>query len=131
AALDRMADRIVHGRDGVEGDLPAGALLVPVAELDRLVCPGRSARRHHGRRARAAREGHLDGDRRIAARIKDLACDDRCDLCVAHRSGIAATPGRVLPSMSSSDAPPPVETWVIWSASPASSTACTDSLSPN
>src|SRR5207253_9372724 len=53
------------------------------------------------RRSRAAREGHLDRDRRIAARIKDLAGRDRRDLCVAHRLGIAATPGRVLPSMSS------------------------------
>src|SRR5207247_8847953 len=45
-------------------------------------------------------------------------------------SGIAATPGSSLPSSSSSDAPPPVETHEILSASPASWTARTESPPP-
>mmetsp|Transcript_58268 Transcript_58268/g.138685 ORF Transcript_58268/g.138685 Transcript_58268/m.138685 type:complete len:235 (-) Transcript_58268:765-1469(-) len=42
----------------------------------------------------------------------------------------AATPGRTCPSRSSSEAPPPVEMCDIWSASPAFSTAATESPPP-
>jgi dienelactone hydrolase len=45
-------------------------------------------------------------------------------------AGIAATPGSSLPSRSSSDAPPPVETQEMRSASPASWTARTESPPP-
>ena len=45
-------------------------------------------------------------------------------------AGIAATPGSSLPSSSSSEAPPPVETQSIRSARPASSTARTESPPP-
>ncbi len=45
-------------------------------------------------------------------------------------SGIAATPGSSLPSSSSSEAPPPVETQEISSASPSSLTARTESPPP-
>src|ERR1039458_4687497 len=40
-----------------------------------------------------------------------------CSLC--YLSVSASTPGSFLPSKNSSEAPPPVEMWVIWSATPA------------
>src|SRR5206468_2658721 len=110
--------------------LASVAALVPVAKLHRLVRAGRSTGRDHRARACAARQLDVNGDRRVAARIEDLAAPNCRDARRAHRSGIAATPGSVFPSMSSSDAPPPVDTCVILSASPASSTACTDSPPP-
>src|ERR1700674_5357158 len=42
----------------------------------------------------------------------------------------ASTPGSFLPSRNSSDAPPPVEMWVILSATPAALTAATESPPP-
>src|SRR5215472_9241843 len=42
----------------------------------------------------------------------------------------ASTPGSFLPSRNSSDAPPPVEMWVILSAMPACCTAATESPPP-
>src|SRR5205814_9594469 len=53
-------------------------------------------------------------------------------LTAGHQQSLrrAATPGRTLPSMNSSEAPPPVETWLSLSASPACSTAWTDSPPP-
>ena len=42
-----------------------------------------------------------------------------CGVKSSYLSVSAATPGSVLPSRNSSDAPPPVETWLIFSASPA------------
>src|SRR5687767_6636848 len=81
---------------------------------------------------------HLDG--RIAARVEDLAADDVLDqaghasscgkVISASAGSSAATPGRVLPSMNSSDAPPPVLTWVIFSVRPKPSTAATESPPP-
>ena len=47
-----------------------------------------------------------------------------------HQEGIAAIPGRSLPSSSSSEAPPPVEIHEIRSATPASCTARTESPPP-
>ncbi len=45
-------------------------------------------------------------------------------------SSRAATPGSTLPSSSSKEAPPPVEMWDIWLATPACSTAETESPPP-
>jgi hypothetical protein len=42
-----------------------------------------------------------------------------CRTAAAYLSVSASTPGSFLPSRNSSDAPPPVEIWVIWSATPA------------
>src|SRR6202790_2965267 len=42
----------------------------------------------------------------------------------------ASTPGNFLPSRNSSEAPPPVEMWVILSATPAALTAATESPPP-
>src|ERR1041384_3881180 len=47
-----------------------------------------------------------------------------------HASSSAATPGSTLPSRNSSEAPPPVETWLIRSASPACATAAAESPPP-
>src|SRR5579859_2902135 len=59
-----------------------------------------------------------------------IAGNDR--LADGHAQSLfkAATPGRTLPSMNSSEAPPPVETWLSLSARPACSTAWTDSPPP-
>jgi len=62
-------DRLAH-------PLAAVAFLVAVAQLDRLMGAGRGTGRHHRGRARSATERHVDGDRRIAARIEDLAGRD-------------------------------------------------------
>src|SRR5215469_4566394 len=47
-----------------------------------------------------------------------------------YLSDSASTPGNFLPSRNSSDAPPPVEMWVIWSATPAWLMALTESPPP-
>src|SRR5687767_2424345 len=47
-----------------------------------------------------------------------------------RRSSSASTPGSGLPSRNSSDAPPPVETWLIRLERPASSTAAAESPPP-
>src|SRR5687768_2347147 len=52
------------------------------------------------------------------------------DAAPHQASSSAATPGSGLPSRNSSDAPPPVETWVIWSARPAAATAAAESPPP-
>ena len=59
--------------------LPAIALLIAVAQLDRFVRARRCARGHHRffDRAEARRDGH--GDRRIAARIEHFARVDAFD----------------------------------------------------
>src|SRR5258708_21116009 len=46
------------------------------------------------------------------------------------RSSRASTPGSALPSRNSSDAPPPVETWLILFSSLASATAAAESPPP-
>ena len=47
-----------------------------------------------------------------------------------YLSSAAATPGRVLPSRNSRDAPPPVEIWLILSAKPNWLTAAAESPPP-
>ena len=47
-----------------------------------------------------------------------------------YLSSKAATPGKVLPSSNSNEAPPPVEMWLILLARPAFSTAATESPPP-
>src|SRR2546428_5416734 len=129
-SFDRGRDRPLDVLHRFAPALAAVALAVAVPELDGVVSAGRRARRDHRGRARSAAERYVHGHSRIPPRIEDLAGGDGRDRRVGHRSGIAATPGRVLPSISSSDAPPPVETCVILSARPASSTAWTDSPPP-
>ena len=121
--------------------LAAVARLVAVAQLDRLVRAGRGARRHGRPADRAVVEDDVDLDRRVAARIEDLARVDD-SMSGAHASSAPSplgsvrsmqarsTPGSSRPSRNSSDAPPPVEMWVIRSARPCCSTAATESPPP-
>ena len=80
-ARERGRDDVAHVGDGAEHALAPVALRVSVAQLDGLALAGRGARRHGGRPARPAREGHrrLDGGK--AARIEDLARRDGFDRC--------------------------------------------------
>ena len=120
------AERLVDVAHRGEHALAAVALRVAVAQLDRLVGAGRGAGRDDGRAHRAVVEEDVDLDRRVAARVEDLAADDILDQrghwsllprsIVASAGSSAATPGSVLPSRNSSEAPPPVLTWVILSA---------------
>ena len=64
--------RTVHVGDGVEHALAAEAL-VAVAQLERLVLPGRRAARHTGPPERTVVEPDVDLDGGVAARIEDLA----------------------------------------------------------
>src|SRR5690606_37666765 len=90
----------------VLGSFPRGFVHLPV---------GRDERRAHGRPSVAVPAAL------VAARYCPLAAG------LSHK---AATPGSSLPSRNSSDAPPPVEMWVILSATPARSTAATESPPP-
>ena len=67
-AVDRV-DRLAHA-------LAEIALLVAVAQLDRLVRAGRGARRHRGAAERAVLQHDVDLDGRIAAAVEDFAADD-------------------------------------------------------
>src|SRR5439155_4880636 len=125
----RLGDLAVHVRHGVEHALSAVAGAVPVPQLDRFVGAGRRTRRHDRATPRPTGQPHLHLDRWVAARVQHLAPVDGGDRR-AHRSGSASTPGSFLPSTNSSDAPPPVETWLIWSVSPSLSTAETESPPP-
>src|SRR5262249_47937664 len=76
---------VVDVLDCVEDAPAAEAFLVPVAQLDCLVLPGRRAARH--RRAPAPAVClHLDLDRRVATRIEDLPGQDGAYLAHARRS---------------------------------------------
>jgi hypothetical protein len=111
-ASDRLCNLAVHVRHRVEDALPAVSGPVAIAQLDRLVRTGRGARRDDRASPCTAIEPHLDLDRGVAARVEHLAPMDREDRR-PHRSGRASTPGSFLPSTNSSEAPPPVETWLI------------------
>ena len=72
------------------GDRPRDALAGPgvaaVAQLDRLELAGRGARGHRGQAARAGLERDLDLDRRVAARVEDLAGVDGGDRAHGRRA---------------------------------------------
>src|SRR5690606_34547430 len=76
-------ERLVDVLDRLEDALAEVALLVAVAELDRLVLTRRRAARD-GRAAAAARGLHFDLDGGVASRVQDLACQHCGDL--AHDS---------------------------------------------
>ena len=109
----------------VQHALAAVARLVAVAQLDRLVGAGRGARRDGRPADRAVGEDDVDLDRRIAARIEDLAGVDDVDRRCRRQSrscrpvfarlgrrpvdpGGRRSPGSSRPSRNSSEAPPPV-----------------------
>ena len=78
-AQDLAGDLAVDVRDGLRDALSAVALLVAVAQLQRLALAGRGARRHRRAPGRASREQDLDLDGRIAARVQDLPAEDGLD----------------------------------------------------
>ena len=83
------AIRSITLRDRGQDALAAVAALVAVAQLDRLVGAGRGARRHRRPADRAVAEDDVDLDRRIAARVEDLARVDELDRscsCLRSRS---------------------------------------------
>ena len=120
------------------GDLAReGALSAPSARSARdadsvpaSACTPRRARCTAGRRRRrpprSASRSARQNSRGLGRPLEHLpvACDEHVS------SGIAATPGSSLPSSSSSEAPPPVETHEIRSASPRSLIARTESPPP-
>ncbi len=62
--------------DGVADALAEIALLVAVAQLDRLMRAGGSARRHAGAAERAVGEHDVDLDGRVAAAVQNLPADN-------------------------------------------------------
>ena len=72
-------DPIDHVGDRGQDALAAEAGLVAVAQLDRLVGAGRGAAGHGRAPDRAVVEDDVDLDRRVAARIEDLAGVDEVD----------------------------------------------------
>ena len=81
------------------GDRPRDALAGPgvaaVAQLDRLELAGRGAGGHRGAAARAGLERDLDLDRRVAARVEDLARVDGGDGAHGRASLLTAMAKRV------------------------------------
>ena len=86
--VDR-ADRLLHAA--------AAITLAAVAFLDRLMRPGRGARRHRRAPDRAAIHRDLDLDRRVAAAVEDLAgmnIGDRAHRGLATKKAVVpAKPG--------------------------------------
>src|SRR5687768_16414365 len=78
--LQRGGELPVDVPDSPGDAFPQEAFGVAIPQLQRLALPGGRARRHRGTPCRAAIEGHLDFDRRITARIENLAAVDRLDL---------------------------------------------------
>ena len=132
-------------RDRGQDALAAVAALVAVAQLDRLVGAGRGARRHRraadravGRGRRRPRPSGCRASRGSRARRRAsmsvfMPCPGLRGFALAgrrRRSSRTATPGSSRPSRNSSEAPPPVEMWVIRSARPCCSTAATESPPP-
>ena len=74
-AADRVENLAVDRVDRLAYAL-AEIALVAVAQLDRLVRPGRGARRHRSAAARAVLEHDVDLDGRVAAAVEDFAADD-------------------------------------------------------
>jgi hypothetical protein len=71
--LDLGRDRLLDVTHRLAHALAAIALAVAVAQLDRFALAGRRARRHRRAAPGAGLELHLHLDRRIAARVQDLA----------------------------------------------------------
>ena len=74
-AKELLGDLVVHVVDGLQHGLAAVAVAA-VAQLDRLVLAGRSARGHRGAPGCAGLELDLDLDRGVAPRVEDLSADD-------------------------------------------------------
>ena len=77
-AGELTCDLAVHVRDRLRHAL-AAPLGTAVAQLDRLVHPGRGAGGYRGAAERAGGELDVDLDRRVAARVEDLAAVQTLD----------------------------------------------------
>ena len=75
-AAERLENLAVDRLDRVAHALAEIAFLVAVAQLDRLMRPGRGARRHAGAAARAVFEHDIDLHGRIAAAVENFPADD-------------------------------------------------------
>src|SRR5437867_583826 len=113
-AGDQRPDRLEGGERRRDHDL------APAHAPDAL---GERARQRHRLAARAV---HLPvaGDERGAVHRGTAACS------AGAASSSATSPGSARPSRNSSDAPPPVETWVTAPCSPARASAATESPPP-
>ena len=85
-ALERRGELAVHVPDRLRHALAEIALLVAVAQLQRLAHAGRGARRHRRAAHHPALERHVHFHRRIPARIQDLSAVYRRDLRQISRS---------------------------------------------
>src|SRR5207253_3104916 len=97
------ADRLLHAATAIT--------LAPVAFLDRLMRPGRGARRHRRARDRAAIQRNLDLDGRVAPAVEDLAgmnIGDRAHRGLATKK--AVVPAKPGPPPERSPSPPGVAT---------------------
>ncbi len=92
-ARQRRGDLAVDVGDRAR-DALAGPGVAAVAQLDRLELAGRGARGHRREAARAGLERHLDLDRRVAARVEDLAGVDGGDGAHGARQSIDGRAGR-------------------------------------
>ena len=79
AADERLGDLAVDVGDRLADALADVARLVAVAQLQRLALAGRRARRHRRPPEGAAVERDVDFDRRVAARVQNLAAVHACD----------------------------------------------------
>ena len=73
---ERLEDLAVDGLDRLLHALAEIARLVAVAQFDRLMRAGGSARRHRRAAQRAVLQHHIDLDGGIAAAIENFAADD-------------------------------------------------------
>src|SRR5688572_25413279 len=80
ASGERLGNFAVHVADRLGDALAEIPLLVAVAQFERLTLPGRCARGHCRAARGSAVERDIDFDRRIPARIDDLAPVDFLDL---------------------------------------------------
>src|SRR5579859_217002 len=135
AKNDIGREALEHPRGDLTGEGAPG-FGVQVLGADGDVGPAQTVR---NRRERHERRTHNPFDSRIALQSRRQRVDERQPLgdggvhlpvaghdrsARAHAQSLfkAFTPGKTLPSMNSSEAPPPVETWVSLSARPACST---------
>ena len=81
--LDRGAELVDDGRDGLQNALAAVTALVAVPQLVRLEGSGRRAGRHGRTLDDAVVQQHLHLDGRVSTRVEDLAGAYSLDLC--HR----------------------------------------------
>ena len=144
-ADERLPDLSVDVVDGFSHTLSQVPPLVAITQLDGFSLPRGRARRHGRPPEGTARQGHVDFNGRGASAVQDLVRDNLSDRVFASHASLApsligrsapqrscktSTPGSAFPPKNSNDAPPPVDTCVIRSATPACSIAAAESPPP-